>query len=185
MGFLTNLFHCNHCATLSFEIFLSTFYFQSYSESSCLILVVIFWEASIIISITFRSILTFNRYWKMCILGWDDKMTRIVAFDFNDVTNIWVRNDRYFGKLRYYIDRRPSNRCWKMCTRFNRVLAWSFIVHFSLNVIRYFAPSNIELCRHGGDRERIKLVRTVGTGSVFTRRELRTRKIGSLKFTGN
>lgn len=92
MGFLTNLFHCNHCATLSFEIFLSTFYFQSYSESSCLILVVIsiFWEASIIISITFRSILTFNRYWKMCILGWDDKMTRIVAFDFNDVTNIYI-----------------------------------------------------------------------------------------------
>lgn len=64
-----------------------------------------------------------------------------------------------------------------MCTRFNRVLAWSFIVPFSLNVIRYFAPSNIELCRHGGDRERIKLVRTVGTGSVFTRRELRTRRL--------
>lgn len=42
-------------------------------------------------------------------------MTRIVAFDFNDVTNICiyirVRNDRYFGRLRYYIDRRPSNRC--------------------------------------------------------------------------
>lgn len=63
--------------------------------------------------------------------------------------------------------------------------SWSFTVPFSLNVIRYFAPSNIEVCRHAGDRKELNSFAQWETGSVFTRRELRTRKIGSLKFTGN
>ena len=81
-----------------------------------------------------------------------------------------VKNDRYFGRLHYYIDCKRSNRYRKTCTRFNRVFAWSFTVPFSLNVIRYFAPSNIEVCRHAGDRKELNSFAQWETGSVFTRR---------------
>lgn len=93
-------------------------------------------------------------------------------FNFHGVTNIYihVKNDRYFGRLHYYIDCKCSNRYRKTCTRFNRVFAWSFTVPFSLNVIRYFAPSNIEVCRHAGDRKELNSFAQWETGSVFTRR---------------